>query len=809
MSTLMELAGKLSLDSSGWAAGVQKAVSDTEQLARATDQITVSSEAVAGATSWQELEAKLLAVTDQAGQAAVGAEQLGEATQAGASEGAAAVEGLIEADIQAARAAEAVGTATTEGATKGVEAVEGLKNQISGLSDALQKVMTLGGAALAFEGLKRTGEQYLRFGEAGAQLLNLGRGFEAAAQQAGSSGAAMSAAIEAVGRNIVDDDFAMREFILTTRMAGAEIGQQWPELIKVAMASTAQGIGSVQDNLSLIDQYIRTGFGRGLKMQMGLPVPDAAEVMDAYGASLGKTADQLSQAEQGQARLNAVLAAGEAQFGDLDKASAQLAGGGIPRLRNTLEDLTEEAQMGAAPAIDALADSLSNLAGVGIPAVAVLSDLYAWQQKIASAPMPEGMPGGEFFGGAQGMLDKLMAATPMASAFRLLGAASREAGEAIGGWLAPAVERLFADVTTLPAPLEWLAGILGVTAGDASEAEDAVKDLGAAIESLPTSTDLAIRMHIVTIGATGLVPGPAIGPGYHGPAAGELADQQRRASGIYTQLEYERVVQGQILDLQQDTARQIADIVAGYPEPVQRVNETLYDYATRLADWQISEAQRAASGSAGAYKDASDALSSYLTAYESAQEGLLQPTMGTDITALEDRLGMHVETWDEKAKRALDVVNRGAESPWAAPMELESPQEALQYYEDYYAGALPAGEYTEGMGAAVEQFRSKMEAMIGQQNLQGMFSDALATAGLGPESTLVADALGPQGGPAAEAFATAFGAHDWPKLGTDTGAAFVGGFGAALKTPGTAFTTTVRNVCESIFQDWLNRDGIP
>lgn len=807
MSTLMELAGKLSLDSSGWAAGVQKAVKDTEQLTRATGQITVASEAVAGAASWEQLEQKLLAVTDQAGQAAVGAEQLGEATAAGASEGAAAVEDLAEAEGQAAQAAEATGDATQEGATKGMAAVEGLTGQVEGLQSALQMAMQIGGAAFAFEGVRRAGEKYLAYGEAGAALLNLERGFNTAAEAAGTSGTAMQAAIRAVGRDIVDDDFAMREFILTTRMAGAEIGQQWPELIKVAMASTAQGIGTVEDNLSIIDQYIRTGFGRGLKMQMGLAIPDAVETMEAYAASLGKMPDQLTEAEQAQARFNVIMAAGEAQFGDLDKASSELAGGGITRFRNALEDITEEAQMGAAPAIDAMADSLSNLASAGIPAIAVVSEFYGWQQKIASAPAPEGMPSGEFLGGAQGMLDKLMAAMPVASAFRLLGAGAQEAGEAIGKWLAPAAERAFAGVSKLPAPIEALARALGVATDDATEAESAVENLGYSIASLPTSTDLMIKMHIVPV-FTDLTT-PAI-QGYHGPAAGVIADQQRRAAGTYTQLEYERLVQGQILDLQRDTAWQIAEIVAGSSEPVKRASETAMEYATRLADWQISEAQRAATGSGGAYEDATASLDSYLSAYQSAQQGLLSPTMGADITALEDRLGMHTETWDEKAKRALDVVNRGMESPWAAPMGLESQQEALQYYKDFYAGGLPEEEYGEGMGAAVEQFRSRMEAMIGQQNLQGMFSDALASAGLGPDSALVADALGPQGGPAAEAFATAFAAHDWGLVGTNAGAAIgktlPGAMTAALKNPTAQITLGVRDLIINVVHQYF---GLP
>ncbi len=72
-------------------------------------------------------------------------------------------------------------------------------------------------------------------------------------------------------------------------------------------------------------------------------------------------------------------------------------------------------------------------------------------------------------------------------------------------------------------------------------------------------------------------------------------------------------------------------------------------------------------------------------------EGMLAPTQSVDLTALEDQLGMHRDTWDEAARRAMDVVNRGAESPWAAVMGLGSAEEALSYVRDFLRWQPPGG----------------------------------------------------------------------------------------------------------------------
>jgi hypothetical protein len=138
------------------------------------------------------------------------------------------------------------------------DSLETLIGGLGRLKSAIVGAATLWGA-------ERTIEEVLQFGEAGANLINIEQGFNAAAEAAGYSGDEMLAQLMAVGQGIADDDFLMREFTLTTRMAGSEIADSWSGLIQVAIASAAQGVGDVERNLQSLDMYVRTGFGRALK----------------------------------------------------------------------------------------------------------------------------------------------------------------------------------------------------------------------------------------------------------------------------------------------------------------------------------------------------------------------------------------------------------------------------------------------------------------------------------------------------------------------------------------------------------------
>lgn len=80
-------------------------------------------------------------------------------------------------------------------------------------------------------------------------------------------------------------------------------------------------------------------------------------------------------------------------------------------------------------------------------------------------------------------------------------------------------------------------------------------------------------------------------------------------------------------------------------------------------------------------------------------EGIFQPTQGTDFTNQLDQMGMHIDTWDENARRVADIANRGMDSPWAkmfvppADVIAQGDQAvkawAVNWQKSFYAGMMP------------------------------------------------------------------------------------------------------------------------
>jgi len=54
-----------------------------------------------------------------------------------------------------------------------------------------------------------------------------------------------------------------------------------------------------------------------------------------------------------------------------------------------------------------------------------------------------------------------------------------------------------------------------------------------------------------------------------------------------------------------------------------------------------------------------------------------------------EQMGLREDAWDEKARRAMDVFNQGAESPWAESLGLSDKAGAAQWIKDFYMGRMP------------------------------------------------------------------------------------------------------------------------
>jgi len=514
------------------------------------------------------------------------------------------------------------------GFAQGESKLRSWRSNVIGAATEVTKVLGAAGGAALSMGVALN--QALNFGEAGARILNLEQGFNRITEAAGISGAALRTAMADAAQGIMQDDDLMEQFIVTSRAAGTAIGKDFPDLIRMAMASAAEGIGTTQANLEAITQYIRSGMGRALKGQLGLIVPDDAAVMEQYARSLGKTARELSETEQAQARLNAVLDVGR-QHWDLSRAGADLAGSGITTLKNTMQDFVEYLQTKAEPAIDQFArDAAEQLAG----AIPGATKEYQASVQAALGAAAQGANTTSFLGGLQDFVDALLRAGAPSSEMRNQ-QVFREVAHSLD--LASLSAKQFAEVlATLPPELRPIveveriiqetgnsavsAATKGGLAIDAlgNSAENAAKksrDLASSIKSL-TGKDLEIKMHIVTVDEH-----------VQAVAAGVAAGSYRRAAG--------------------GTGEDVW--VSNAETDLQRLRMRIEDIGTtsQLIDNDI----QATTTAAGKASDAFDALKASI-------ESLLSPT--EDYTTIaKDALkaqGIYHEAVDEPLRRMADLA---------------------------------------------------------------------------------------------------------------------------------------------------------
>jgi len=719
------------------------------------------------------------------------------------------------------------GKEVEQATAKGSDGASNMGKELQGAFNVIK-----GGAALW--GANRTIEEVMQFGEAGAELVNLQQGFDSAAEAAGIAGPEMMAQIMAVGGGIIDDDAAMREFILTTRAAGSGIASEWPQLIQVALASTAQGIGTAQGNLEQLDQYIRTGFGRGLK-QMGIMVPDAGPMMDAYAATLGTTADRLTEAEQAQARMNAVLTTARTQFGDLDEAASELAGGGITSLRNAWGNFIEFLQTETQGPINDVANWLAEAIASGTPGTEQNFDQIVQGIDQVRAGLAYASQGD--FAVSQGWIDESVRNFAAGLDVAALSAANYELVLKHIAVQSPAVAGEFAaqrrEAEATARTTELLANAshgaggalnsMGVEAlsavGGLSMADGIARLLARDLGLIATNGQLAAGALTVLsdagpLGDYGVSKVWEVGgevqtsvPGARPDLFGNLIRPN--------DLAIEPGKMGEAYDYAARAAIRLGDIQSGIQEPQRDWYETESDFITSHADWAVSEYERVASAGKTAFNGMQSEMEKLYSAWESEASAAISPTQSIDFDAEEAALGQRTDEFDEKARRAMSVVKEGTGNEWAGPMGFESREEALQYVKDFYAGKLPETEYN--WDAAIANVQEQQGQASGQQWMIDMLAQKMGF-GAGGEGLDLGAAMGFAGGTADEAgavdtglnggtAATAFGdsfkAYDWlNNVGKPVGENILSGAITALQKPSTAFTDSMKNFVIAVVHDY-------
>ncbi|NLE77419.1 MAG: hypothetical protein GX605_11795, partial [Chloroflexi bacterium] len=166
------------------------------------------------------------------------------------------------------------------------------------------------------------------------------------------------------------------------------------------------------------------------------------------------------------------------------------------------------------------------------------------------------------------------------------------------------------------------------------------------------------------------------------------------------------------------------------PDPATQGWLDLYwDTQRKEQDRFAEEGKRAAEQYEDAWESARDAL-------EGTVQGLVRPTQGFDYRGLMDQMGMHIDTWDEDARRMMDVVNRGSESPWASFFEIpedvkaggeaEIKAWAAQQVQAYYQG-----QSTAGMSYNVDDIVAQYKDLAAQKELRDRLTkEAMAELGV-------------------------------------------------------------------------------
>jgi len=226
----------------------------------------------------------------------------------------------LNATTRLAQAENAVAKSAREAA--GGAAV--LPRTIAGLShEALSAVQSLAGIGGA---LKLIGE--------GAELAQLGAkaqvtraSFDNLAKSIGTTGTVLLTELRAAAQGTISDAQLIESANSGILLTSGKLASDLPRLLEIARASaraTGEDVGFVFDSLV-------KGIARGSPqiIDNAKITLDAAGAFETYAKSIGKTPDQLTRAEQQQATLNAVLAAGD----DIIKRVGDDADSNAPKLQ--------------------------------------------------------------------------------------------------------------------------------------------------------------------------------------------------------------------------------------------------------------------------------------------------------------------------------------------------------------------------------------------------------------------------------------------------------------------------------------------
>jgi hypothetical protein len=194
------------------------------------------------------------------------------------------------------------------------------KQAAKGLGAVVKAASAMGAAMVAV----KVGKFALELGKLGATAQRQGRALEGLAQSAGTSGKAITSAIQEASDFTIDKMTAMQAANRAMLMDVAQSPAEFERLTKVAV-SLGRAMG--QDAAKSIDDFV-TASARQSQMiadNLGLTVT-VGKATERYAAQLGITVDELTDAQKKQAFLNMMLEEGEKKMMALGDTTLDAAG---------------------------------------------------------------------------------------------------------------------------------------------------------------------------------------------------------------------------------------------------------------------------------------------------------------------------------------------------------------------------------------------------------------------------------------------------------------------------------------------------
>lgn len=234
-----------------------------------------------------------------------------------------------------------------------------VKSDAGGLESALSNLGKGLIAAVSVQAIKQLAEAGFEMAREGAEAERLGFAFDNLAKQAGQSSQKMLSAMKEASRGTIADSELMADANKAMLLGVANNADEMAKLLEVAAArgkamgeTTAQAYGDIITGIGRLSPRILDNLGI---------IVDQEAANKAYAASVGKVADQLTEQEQKQALVNAVIA-NSTDLVNANKKAGGDAADNFERMDASIQNAKEALGQLFAPAVAVVAQSIADAA---------------------------------------------------------------------------------------------------------------------------------------------------------------------------------------------------------------------------------------------------------------------------------------------------------------------------------------------------------------------------------------------------------------------------------------------------------------